>query len=372
MSTTFCTLTPEHEEQIRFYLRFMRAKRDIALQQLDNEFQDIKNDRLMEQMYPQDEVENILDDLSRLVRANVRQEIGALMGMTSILLKQLLEGAEAKGALQLEMNTGAIEDRAVLDAIEKMRTDGPVVPRANAGRLVSIKDEHARLMEERDKADAACKAAQLAVVSDLRERNSHVIRNKVSVKDEHAHLTEERQHTCGAKRPDPPQLQERCQRLQAERILLALALISMSYGLRSLHQERCQRLQAEATAALREKTELQAQFKALQLEAGGKGGGGGGAGAKGEAEEETEDLRRQLVQVQRRLDEEEEEARKRLADSKQFHQLKALLSSKSDQVVALRRRLARYDPNDGDGGDDDGGADGKSADIEDAYGYGHT
>jgi hypothetical protein len=31
--------------QIRVYLRFMRAKREIAMQQLNNEFEDIKNDR---------------------------------------------------------------------------------------------------------------------------------------------------------------------------------------------------------------------------------------------------------------------------------------------------------------------------------------
>jgi hypothetical protein len=31
--------------------------------------------------------------------------------MTSILLKQLLEGAEARGATALELNTSTIEDR---------------------------------------------------------------------------------------------------------------------------------------------------------------------------------------------------------------------------------------------------------------------
>jgi hypothetical protein len=36
--------------------------------------------RLMEQMYPVSEVEALLDELSRLVRANVRQEFGALIG----------------------------------------------------------------------------------------------------------------------------------------------------------------------------------------------------------------------------------------------------------------------------------------------------
>jgi Leucine zipper len=136
---SFSSLSPEHEEQVlrrslssfhlgheltsqnlyavisflqvHQYLRFMRAKREIALKQLDNEFSDTKNDRLLEQMYSQEDVEALLDDLGRLVRSNVRQEIGAFMGMTSIILKQLLEGAEERGVTTLEINTGKVEDR---------------------------------------------------------------------------------------------------------------------------------------------------------------------------------------------------------------------------------------------------------------------
>jgi Leucine zipper len=173
----------------------MRAKREIALKQLDNEFSDTKNDRLLEQMYSQEDVEALLDDLGRLVRSNVRQEIGAFMGMTSIILKQLLEGAEERGVTTLEINTGKVEDRGasshilhmcikpllqvslscasycllelclvtaeMLAEIEKMRADGPSQQRPSTNRLISIKDEHARLIEDKAKAEKEVKTLQV-------------------------------------------------------------------------------------------------------------------------------------------------------------------------------------------------------------------
>eukprot|EP00953_Heterococcus_sp_UTEX-ZZ885_P038656 19845-Heterococcus_DN1.PRE.3 len=157
---SFSSLSPEHEEQVHQYLRFMRAKREIALKQLDNEFSDTKNDRLLEQMYSQEDVEALLDDLGRLVRSNVRQEIGAFMGMTSIILKQLLEGAEERGVTALEINTGKVEDREMLAEIEKMRADGPSQQRPSTNRLISIKDEHARLIEDKAKAEKEVKTLQ--------------------------------------------------------------------------------------------------------------------------------------------------------------------------------------------------------------------
>jgi hypothetical protein len=61
--------------------------------------------------------------------------------------------------------------------------------------------------------------------------------------------------------------------------------------------------------------------------------------------------------VQGRLQAEEEQSQKKVSESRQFQQLKNLLTTKSEQVVQLRRRLARYEPDDDsadakDAGDD--------------------
>lgn len=53
----------------------------------------------------------------------------------------------------------------MLEAIEKMGAEGVAARRrastAAATRLISIKDEHARLLEERQQADAACQEAKV-------------------------------------------------------------------------------------------------------------------------------------------------------------------------------------------------------------------
>lgn len=151
MAATFGGLSPNHEQLVRTYLKFVRAKRDIALKSMEGEFRDTKNDRLAEDMYSQEDVEDILDGLRSSVVTNLRQEVGAVANMSALLMKQLLEGAEDHGAT-LVFDTSTVEDQALLEEVERMRVDEAF--RRNSGqasRLVSIKDEHARLVEETQK-----------------------------------------------------------------------------------------------------------------------------------------------------------------------------------------------------------------------------
>lgn len=267
----FNTLSPEHEEQIHNYLRFMRTKREIALSTLESEIRDIKNDRLLDQMYSIDDVEGIVDDVGRLAKSSARTEIGSLMGMTALLMKQLMEVAEQRGAT-LEMNTSVVEDRGILEEIERLRTDGPPHHRRKSSeKLVSIKDEHARLIDEKEKAEEGQRIAQ----------------------------------------------------------------------------ERCARLQADASAALRENSSLREELSLLRNQA--RSGEEKGA----ESGSRVQELSRELASLQSRLDEESEQSQKKLSESRQFMQLKKMLSSKTEQVQELRRRLRRYEPAEGDAKLDD-------------------
>ncbi|CAM9759933.1 unnamed protein product [Pylaiella littoralis] len=115
---------------------------------MEGEFDDINNDRLSEDMYSQEDVEGLLDGLRGCVVTNLRQEIGAVANMSALLMKQMLEGAEQQGA-GLAFDTSHVEDQALLEEVERMRVDGKVERNSGqASRLVSIKDEHARLVEE--------------------------------------------------------------------------------------------------------------------------------------------------------------------------------------------------------------------------------
>eukprot|EP00904_Undaria_pinnatifida_P007355 jgi/Undpi1/374/HiC_scaffold_1.g00370.m1 len=115
---------------------------------MEGEFDDINSDRLSEDMYSQEDVEEILDGLRGCVVTNLRQEVGAVANMSALLMKQMLEDAEQQGAI-LTFDTSTVEDQALLDEVERMRVDGNVGRGSGQGpRLVSIKDEHARLLNE--------------------------------------------------------------------------------------------------------------------------------------------------------------------------------------------------------------------------------
>jgi hypothetical protein len=49
----------------------------------------------------------------------------------------------------------------MLAEIEKMRADGPSQQRPSTNRLISIKDEHARLIEDKAKAEKEVKTLQV-------------------------------------------------------------------------------------------------------------------------------------------------------------------------------------------------------------------
>jgi hypothetical protein len=61
-------------------------------------------------------------------------EVSNIVNMSALVVTQLLESAELRG-VQLELDTAAVENQALLDAIDKIGLAGPVV-KARAGELV--------------------------------------------------------------------------------------------------------------------------------------------------------------------------------------------------------------------------------------------
>jgi chromosome segregation ATPase len=104
-------------------------------------------------------------------------------------------------------------------------------------------------------------------------------------------------------------------------------------------QERLALVQLDASSSRREKSSLQSALDALtkQLQ----------QQAEGKVEtEDDERLRNEIDILRERLLHEEEASAKKINESRQFQQLRALLREKSEQVVNLRRRLAKYEPDD--------------------------
>ena len=68
MSGPFANLSDENHEQIRKYLKFFRVKKDAILRTLQREMDEIKADRLNEDMYTQNDVNDFADFLGSAVK----------------------------------------------------------------------------------------------------------------------------------------------------------------------------------------------------------------------------------------------------------------------------------------------------------------
>lgn len=68
MSNPFSTLSDDNHEQIRKYLKFFRLKKDGMLRALQREIDEIKADRLNEDMYTREDVSEFADFLSSAIK----------------------------------------------------------------------------------------------------------------------------------------------------------------------------------------------------------------------------------------------------------------------------------------------------------------
>jgi hypothetical protein len=68
MSNPFSNLSDDNHEQIRKYLKFFRLKKDGMLRSLQREIDEIKADRLNEDMYTKDDVSEFADFLSSAIK----------------------------------------------------------------------------------------------------------------------------------------------------------------------------------------------------------------------------------------------------------------------------------------------------------------
>ena len=86
-------------------------------------------------MYSRDEVEGMLEHLNVVTKDNMRQEVQNILSMNVLLIKQVLERASQQNA-EVKLDMGAVEDQAMLDAVDKIRLDqarGGDAPKGGGG-----------------------------------------------------------------------------------------------------------------------------------------------------------------------------------------------------------------------------------------------
>ena len=111
-------LSPEHNDQLVEYLRFLRRKRDGAVAEVSAEFKEVKESRLFDEMYSQDDVLSVLDGLLSVVRSTMKRDLQTTMFSSVLLLKQVFEQAEKDGTT-LTTDLPMTEHRDLVAAVEQ-------------------------------------------------------------------------------------------------------------------------------------------------------------------------------------------------------------------------------------------------------------
>lgn len=68
----FGNLSDENQEQIRKFLRFLKQKHDGIVRSVANEINDIKNDRLQDEMFSREDMKDFSDVISSTMKVSLR------------------------------------------------------------------------------------------------------------------------------------------------------------------------------------------------------------------------------------------------------------------------------------------------------------
>lgn len=128
----FSSLDANGVDNLRRYLRFFRQKREGLVRTVAREFEDAKADRIHEDVYSREEMEEFADYLKSSLTTLVNAELTNVINMGALSMSQLLESAQEKG-VAISLETGAVENQQLLEAVEKMNLDA--IPKTQAKKM---------------------------------------------------------------------------------------------------------------------------------------------------------------------------------------------------------------------------------------------
>jgi len=286
-------LSAFHREQLAKYLRFFRAKREIQVSELKELFDDAAEARLdAGALLSADEVADLLRSLGDSVRSNFEEDLRRTVNMSVLAIQQLLEDADAQD-VELQIDTSKIEDSHLVEEVEKLRHEVPAPSESarKTGRLVSLRDEQQRIIDQNAKLEAQVKALQ-------REND---------------------------------ELQDQCNRSNNRLSNATFEVEALRRQVETLREDAC----SEEAKAPEPNTNSSSSVSALQTEL-------------DQERDVVVQLRAELADARKFLLSESgidlEDIAASFKDSKQFQQLRKTLAQKTEQLTDLRRRLLAYEP----------------------------
>eukprot|EP01035_Chromulina_nebulosa_P021021 gene21021-27244_t len=118
-------------------------------------------------MFSKDDVDDYSDYLNSAIRSIITAEISAIINMSALAVSQLLEHAQNRG-LELDLETGQLENQLLIEAVEKMTLDAlPKTAKKPLTNISSFRDEAKAVKDESNRLDQSNKDLQ-SQLNDLR------------------------------------------------------------------------------------------------------------------------------------------------------------------------------------------------------------
>ncbi|XP_069842562.1 leucine zipper transcription factor-like protein 1 [Dendropsophus ebraccatus] len=293
-------LSEHHRGEVLSYMRFAQAKRLLRLKSVASCFQDVRESRLMEDTYTAEEVAELLGGLQAVVQSELELELINSAHTNVLLLQQLFSQAQ-HWHLRLHTDISELENRQLLEQVaelEKSQELGPSAkgPQTNKPRLAPLGEggpsdllhsQIARLQEENDKLRARLRTLETQVTTALDD-----------------------------KRNAEQTLREVKSQLQAQQVSQA---------------------SQEATHLEDTVTNLRMEFQKTL---------GDQTTSQKNLEENLTKTKHELLRVNEQLAMAEKELEKKFQETGAYRNMKDILTRKNEQIKDLRRKLAKYEPED--------------------------
>uniref|UniRef100_A0A7S0WQH0 Leucine zipper transcription factor-like protein 1 n=1 Tax=Chlamydomonas leiostraca TaxID=1034604 RepID=A0A7S0WQH0_9CHLO len=319
---TSINLSEEHELQVQAYLRFAKLKRDQHVRETVSVVHDFKEEKLQPgEMYNYRDLVGLVTEMEEEVRSLVDKEVQHAYHTNALLVKILLSQAQANG-LELHVDTNALENEFLL-------------------RQIAHSEETALSRPASDFVRRNAQLSKLGTVATVAVTDTTAVREKEAMAAE-----------LGGAQDRMRALQEQMTAAMREKTALTNQLNALKEEL-ATKDAALSGAQSGQTAML---GKLQHDFASLSTEA---AGAAAASNAQfGELQKQLnehrgmlESTRRELAGVQEQLGIRESELRHahdildgKLQEAPQFQQMRKMMQAKSQEVVDLRRRLARYEP----------------------------
>ncbi|XP_036726070.1 leucine zipper transcription factor-like protein 1 [Balaenoptera musculus] len=318
-------LNEHHQNEVINYMRFARSKRGLRLKTVDSCFQDLKESRLVEETFTIDEVSEVLNGLQAVVHSEVESELINTAYTNVLLLRQLFSQAE-KWYLKLQTDISELENRELLEQVAEFEK----------AEFTSSNKKPWKLFTQMMQSTGFGGMHPGTVTPQLCDLESQNL------------LPLNEGGTAELLNKEILRLQEENEKLKS----------------------RLKILETQATNALDEKSKLERALQDLQLDQGTQKDfmkaqdlsdlENTVAALKSEfqktlndqtenqksLEESLATAKHDLLRVQEQLSMAEKELEKKFQQTAAYRNMKEILTKKNDQIKDLRKRLAKYEPED--------------------------